>query len=817
MLQEALVAQVTGDARYCVAALAEAQTWVNTDRSCASCPGDVALVFDWCYGQMSAAQKTSTIAYLNNRGDNPSYGNDPGWGNYWPRHGYSYALTGLATLGDNPRAEEWLDYYRYDHHRDLAVPLLDRIAAGGAWPEGTVYDWIANWPRVKAVAAWESVTGERLFDSSTWFRERIGYALLLSWPGAAQEWGRVYHPYGSIGDGERNRGTIANYGRIMSLILLQRYPDHPLAPQLQAYLAVEPDGGSDDFLAHEEFLWYDPALPTAAPGTLTHYAEGTGTLIMRSGWPDGSADADPSPTHIRFQAGDHFTYHQHWDQNSFSLYKYQELALDSGVYSGDGLSYHDRNYYVRTIAHNTLVVYNPAEDLSDARPDASSNDGGQRSVAPATRSPETVEYFDQHSTQYDTGDMRHFEDTPRYTYALGDATKAYNNPTYNQAMEGLTGNTAKVTRFQREFVYLRPEVGDTAQRDYLVLFDRVGVTAAAFSGANTKLLFHTFDEPTINGSGVAISPGETLYAGSDQVTATHGGGKLFIQTLLPETVNLRKVGGRGQKAYWVSDANYDWHWEAGEPQPRPVSDFEDVPYGEWRVELEPADTALAHNFLTVLHPAASTVTVMPAATVVQGPGLSGVHIADPALNRVALFSAAADGAPPVGALTYTYQPTTNTLNLLADLTPAARYRLAASLSGGALTVTWTPDAGGAYQVSSQGTLSVVLDVKGVPVGHAVAPDIYLPLIKAGAELNWTAAASNCSYDVYRSQAPYFTPGAASLLAPALPAGTATYTDLAAHIGNPAIEDYYLVRGHGCDGLTTADSERVGYLDFALYR
>ena len=43
----------------------------------------------------------------------------------------------------------------------------------------------------------------------------------------------------------------------------------------------------------------------------------------------------------------------------------------------------------------------------------------------------------------------------RYTYARGDATKAYNNPTYNQAMDGqLAGNKAKVSRFQREFVYL---------------------------------------------------------------------------------------------------------------------------------------------------------------------------------------------------------------------------------------------------------------------------------------------------------------------------------------------------------------------------
>jgi hypothetical protein len=71
--------------------------------------------------------------------------------------------------------------------------------------------------------------------------------------------------------------------------------------------------------------------------------------------------------------------------------------------------------------------------------------------------------------------------------------------------------------------------------------------------------------------------------------------------LLPAAHNIRKVGGRGVKAFWVFDANYDWHWDAGEAQPRPTNDFEDVPYGKWRLELGPAGTVLDHNFLAVLH------------------------------------------------------------------------------------------------------------------------------------------------------------------------------------------------------------------------
>jgi len=67
--------------------------------------------------------------------------------------------------------------------RDNDLALLERIAAGGGWPEGMIYDWIANWPRVKALEAWRTATGEDLFASTACYRERLGYLLLHRWPG----------------------------------------------------------------------------------------------------------------------------------------------------------------------------------------------------------------------------------------------------------------------------------------------------------------------------------------------------------------------------------------------------------------------------------------------------------------------------------------------------------------------------------------------------------------------------------------------------------------------------------------------------------
>ena len=720
MHAKALVSQVLDESSYCDGAISGAlDAFLDPTywrQSNASHAGDIALVYDWCHDELSVVEQSTIIDYLNDWGDasiDDDYylGNQPQfYGNYAPRYGYSYALMGLATFGDNPRAQEWFDESRYNYYMDYNLPALEIIADGGAWPEGILYDWVANWPRIKLPEVWTTATGENLFLSTSWYRERFGYLLLQHWPGLADQWGYMYHPYPSIGDSERNRGTMSNFGRITSLILIERFPDEPLAHELQAYLNAPPTDNSHRTRYAEEFLWFNPDQLAEAPGVLTHYAAGTGTIFMRSGWPEGATDTDLSATHLTFQCGDHFTYHQHYDQNSFTLFKHGDLAVESGVYSGSGDSYHDKNYEARTIAHNTLIVYNPTEDFQHARPDAESNDGGQRTIFPAGRMPLDEEYFLDHSVHYDTGDINRFEEADLYTYALGDATKAYNNPTYNQTMDGyyLDGNGAKVSRFQREFVYLRPPAEGGAE--FVVLLDRVGVVDPAFSGENTKLLFHTINEPDVSGAPIPIEPGEILHADADLATAVSDDGKLFIKWLLPASRNVRKMGGLQQKAFWVFDDIYDWHWDPGEPHPRPTNDFEDTPYDRWRLELEPADTALENNFLTVLHPSTGETVAMPATTLIDSTGLAGAHIADPELDRVVLFSSASDGSAPAGTLTYSYEPSAAlTLHLLFDLTPGATYAREVTLAAGVQTVELTPDPGGTHQVSDQGVLRFTLD------------------------------------------------------------------------------------------------------------
>jgi hypothetical protein len=260
----------------------------------------------------------------------------------------------------------------------------------------------------------------------------------------------------------------------------------------------------------------------------------------------------------------------------------------------------------------------------------------------------------------------------------------------------------------------------------VVLYDRVGVVSPTFSGANTKLLFHVMDEPAISGTPTDVSPGETLYADATLATAVNGDGNLFIKPLLPAQRNLRVVGGRGEKAFWVFDENYDWHWSSGESQPRPTTEFDPIPYGEWRIELEPADTALDHNFLTVLQPTISTTVSMAWVSPISTTKLAGARIADPDLNRVTLFSAAYDGGSPEGILEYNYLPTTHTLNLVFDLVPYASYAVSVTEESFSHYVTLTPGTGDiTVYANGQGVLSFLVEVSGTIQDW---PKVYLPLV-----------------------------------------------------------------------------------------
>ena len=134
-----------------------------------------------------------------------------------------------------------------------------------------------------------------------------------------------------------------------------------------------------------EFLWDDPEVTPRDPALASEdelprqrYFPGVGHLVMRDGW-------KPESTWIEFDCGPYFAKHQHLDQNQITIYHRGYLAIDSGADYTDTESPHYLNYYRRTVAHNSVLVYDPAEKFfwSDNLLPAA-NDGGQRMDSRAT-------------------------------------------------------------------------------------------------------------------------------------------------------------------------------------------------------------------------------------------------------------------------------------------------------------------------------------------------------------------------------------------------------------------------------------------------
>jgi hypothetical protein len=241
----------------------------------------------------------------------------------------------------------------------------------------------------------------------------------------------------------------------------------------------------------QSVLWYDPELAASAdysypPGMpLGRHFAGVGHVVCRSGW--GADDVLAI-----FKSGNAFTpgTHYHADENQFVIDRGGSLAIDSG--SDDRSCDHYRQYFCRTIAHNTITVKKPGEKFR-ADGGTAPNDGGQ----------------------------------------MGGNWLSLGGGKYDSAQWGmhirpplaLTG----VTEFTRQFLHLQPNT--------ILVFDRV---TAADPSYRKRWLLHSVDEPEIRGRTAII---------------THLRGRLFSQTLLPADAEVTSLGGPG-KEHWCDGRTY---------------------------------------------------------------------------------------------------------------------------------------------------------------------------------------------------------------------------------------------------------------------
>jgi heparin/heparan-sulfate lyase len=339
-----------------------------------------------------------------------------------------------------------------------------------------------------------------------------------------------------------------------------------------------------------EFLWRDPDLrpqPIAKLPLSRYFGGPYGWMIARTGWDDDAVIAEMKVNEYNF------VNHQHLDAGAFQIYYKGPLAIDSGLYEGANGAYgspHHENYYKRTIAHNSLLIYDPAEKFMRSSRELR-NDGGQR-LPGGWSEPRNVEVLTDPARGYKTGAVlgHGFGPDPRrpaYTYLKGDITGAY---------------SAKVKSIQRSFVFLN--LGGSVPAA-LVVFDRVVSSDPAF---RKYWLLHSMEEPAVAGNTVTLKLSERGWTG-----------KLVNTALLPETPQVEKTGGPG-KEFMVFGENYP-------NEVRPGRRPEDYEIGAWRAEITPRDPAATDCFLNVMEMMDTAVAPLPVERL-ESAGAVGVRVAD---------------------------------------------------------------------------------------------------------------------------------------------------------------------------------------------
>ena len=449
---------------------------------------------------------------------------------------------------------------------DHFMPAHEIVGQGdGGWHESMGYHAFFTYEFAHLIEAWASASSEDLWSDYTGLDGEAAWHVYCNRPFDEK---RV-----SVADiGGRDAFGSAN---AQYLVILQRRRQDGLARYWTDRIKQEAIRRHDAGVKYSRdgsdwwpyLLWYDTDVPVVKPEELptSRLFRGIGWVSMRSEW---SQDA----TFALFVCSPLWLGgHQHADSNSFVLHKQGLLALDSGVYEGNA---HRANYYARTIAHNTITVFDPDEQFSAGtwgygRISEGSNDGGQLyDTGPGRVSELSL------GDAYHRGRLLAYHHTPEFTYVVGDATRSYSE--------------AKVNEFTRAFLYLPP--------DRFVIFDRVEATQPEF--AKTWLL-HTAQEPRLGESAASVS--------NEQASLT-------AWTLWPAERTIGKVGGPGHE-FEVDGRNYP-------PQKRYDADEA----GRWRVEVRHEGQATRQYFLHVLQTSDASERSASAPVLIKDPGVLGVDL-----------------------------------------------------------------------------------------------------------------------------------------------------------------------------------------------
>jgi len=519
---------------------------------------ECAIVFDYCYAQWTPEERTKFIDYFNRtvaaNVNEETHVFHNGWYGY---KNWGYGLAAYATYYENPESPKLLQAIEKEYI-ERAAPALELSGDGGGFAEGYYINyWIYQWTVFCNVAY--RCEGVDYFEMAPkFFRNRAVAGMFEMYPGIGIYGSRRPVPMGD--GGGRHFGGDRDNTLNSRRILVGHYRDDPAHHAVHTFNESTPRVSVGDY-AYKDFLWRDATIPKVDLSTfkLAHYSPGPGHIYARSSW-------DKDAVYFFFRCGDRFTAHQHLDVGSFVIYKGGELVGDGGHYDGFGTP-HDVNYHLRTIAHSTIRVIDPDESWevrgrSSIRAGrVTANDGGQRyDWRQHNGAVPDAEAWNENREVWETGDILSFEEKGDHIFIEADCTKAY---------------SSKVEMFIRQIVFLRPGT--------FIIVDRVRVQDPAH-----KVIWNlqAMKQPTKTTDGLW--------------TWSNGNGRLFLQTVLPEKVNVELFSG--DNLYVIDGVHYPPQRDTG-------------PAPECRIEISPVEAKKDYVFVHVLHAADADVEQVPLAQV----------------------------------------------------------------------------------------------------------------------------------------------------------------------------------------------------------
>ena len=490
-----------------------------------------------------------------------------GWYGY--KH-WGYGFAGYALMHDDPEAGTILKNLERDY-LEIAVPALQLAGKGGGWGEGYyIHYWLMEWMFFCEVA--RKVEGLDYYTPAPdFFENRAVAGMFETYPAIQQP-----TPAPVIGNTPKVVATgisrrLIPMGDAMGMfvkherdktvntrrILVGLHPNDPTHQAVHTFNETTPTCAipCDACL---DFFFRDATVKKGNLDgfKLSHVSSGPGFVYARSSWKDDA-------TYLFFRSGPRFTAHQHMDNGNILVFKHEELLGDGGHYDS-WTDAHVVSYYVRTIAHNSILIHDPSEKWEAVRGKPAANDGGQFFPYFPDRGmhqnggASSVPTWMKNRDVLDNGRVTAYQERGSYLYTAGDYTKSY--------------SAKKAKCVTRQIVFLRPGT--------IVVFDRVESTDPTFK---KTVVFQPMKVPEKRGAHWVV---------------TNGNGRLFMQALLPTDAAVKLY--HGETLYSYGGGNYPPAVETNRP---PIC----------RMEVSPTAPSKFDCFVHVLTATDATVESVPAA------------------------------------------------------------------------------------------------------------------------------------------------------------------------------------------------------------